>query len=76
MITESKITLTKESKQIEYTNVVNKAQRYASLRRFIAIYSRKDAQPMIDAERLKDYSAEDEIELVRLDASDPDQTAK
>jgi hypothetical protein len=31
---------------------------------------------MIDAERLKDYSAEDEIELVRLDASDPDQTAK
>ncbi len=56
--------------------MVNKAQRYACLRRFIAIYSRKDAQPMIDAERLKDYSAEDEIELVRLDASDPDQTAK
>lgn len=74
MITESKITIQEESKT--YDNVVNKAQRYACLRRYVKLFSMKDAQPMIDAEMKRDYSASDEIELIRLRACNPDQAAK
>ena len=54
----------------EYENLINKTQRYACLRKLIKNDTfTAEIQALVDKERTKDYSAQDDVEYIRLQAS-------
>lgn len=55
----------------EIENTVNKVQRYACLRKLIKAHNSitADVQSLIDNERKIDFSASDDLELIKLHAA-------
>lgn len=61
-----------------HKNTVNKAQRYACLRKLILAQQgmTADVTQLIDAERKIDFSASDELEMIKLQACCPNRVDK
>ena len=56
--------------------LVNKCQRYACLRKLVQQSGVKALEELIKKEYATDYSASDDLEMLRVQAADPNQENK